>query len=94
MRGAADDAGAMAWVMARSWLKCRTSCPFRRRSTLWRRNCRHRMGHPSPQRLLQDIPRRASIGFTLTLAQCIPLPFNRFSTTSLLALSTHPLPMG
>ena len=27
-------------------------------------------------------------------AQCIPLPFRRASTTSLLARSTAPLPMG
>ena len=40
-------------------------------------------------------PRRsANMGSTCALAQCIPEPLSRASTTSLLALSTAPLPMG
>ena len=34
------------------------------------------------------------MGFTCSLAQCIPEPLSRASTTSLLALSTAPLPIG
>ena len=34
------------------------------------------------------------MGSTFFLAQCIPEPLSRASTTNLLALSTAPLPMG
>lgn len=38
------------------------------------------------------VPRSVTIKFPLALAQCIPLTFSRFSTTSLLALTTLSLP--
>ena len=51
-------------------------------------------GQASPHRPLQTSVRRANMGSTFFLAQCIPEPLSRASTTSLLALSTAPLPMG
>ena len=51
-------------------------------------------GQTSCHRPLQTTVRRATMGFTCSLAQCIPKPLSRASTTSLLALSTAPLPMG
>ena len=51
-------------------------------------------GQTSSHRSLQTTVRRANIGSTFCLAQCIPGPLSRASTTSLLALSTAPLPMG
>ena len=51
-------------------------------------------GQASAHRSEQATVRNATSGFTCERAQCIPLPFSRASTTSLLALSTLPLPMG
>ena len=51
-------------------------------------------GHSWAQRSLHTILRKPSIGFTWGHAQCITPPFNLASTTSLLPLSTTPLPMG
>ena len=45
-------------------------------------------GHTSPHRSLQTTVLRATMGFTCSLAQCIPEPLSRASTSSLLALST------
>ena len=52
------------------------------------------IGQACAHRSLQTILRKANIGLTCERAQCIPAPFNLASTTSLLALSTAPLPMG
>src|SRR5262249_55864895 len=48
----------------------------------------------SAQRSLQTAFRNVSSGLTLARLQCMPAPFRRASTTTLLALSTIPLPIG
>src|SRR5262249_49896555 len=51
-------------------------------------------GQASSQRSLQATLRKAAIGLTFPLAQCIPACFIRAWMTTLLALSTRPLPIG
>ena len=51
-------------------------------------------GQASSHRSLQAMFRKATMGSTFRRSQCIPAPFSLASTTSLLALSTIPLPMG
>src|SRR5258708_801368 len=51
-------------------------------------------GQTSAQRLVHATVRSATSGLTCWRAQCIPLPFSRTSTTTLLALSVLPLPIG
>jgi hypothetical protein len=51
-------------------------------------------GHTSAQRPLHATVRSATSGLTCARAQCMPLPFSRTSTTTLLALSVLPLPIG
>ena len=48
----------------------------------------------SSHRPEQSAPRSASSGLTLGSAHRRPAPFSRASTTTLLALSTMPLPIG
>jgi hypothetical protein len=50
--------------------------------------------HVCDQRSLQTASRSASKGLTFLRSQCIPGPFSRAWTTSLLALSTMPEPIG
>jgi hypothetical protein len=59
--------------------------------------CCHRFriaDQPSSQRSFQARLRMASMALTYSSAQRMPAPFRRLCTTSLLALSTLPLPMG
>ena len=65
-----------------------------RRCQAWCRACWAICGQASAHRSLQAMVRRATSGFTYGRAQCMPAPFSRLSTTTLLALSTLPLPMG
>ena len=78
LEGAGGTAGRRAWLRA-----CR-SAPHRAQMR----------AQLSVHRSLHAAARKATIGFTLARAQCIPLPLSRASTTSLFALSTIPLPMG
>src|SRR5918992_430207 len=82
---AARAASRAARRAARRW-RLRARASARRRALIW--------GQASSQRSAQTTVRRASIGSTLAGAQCIPLPFRRSWTTTLLALSTMPLPIG
>src|SRR3989442_8737597 len=50
--------------------------------------------HLSCQHSLHTALRKTSIGLTLGRAQCMPAPFKGASTTTLLALSTMPDPIG
>jgi hypothetical protein len=65
----------------------------RRASSFWCQVCRMSR-QPSIQRALQAKLRIANRGFTWLGSQRIPACFIRLCTTSLLALSTDPLPMG
>src|SRR5450756_3182265 len=77
-----------------------------RRASALSRHCARRRrtmsGQASAQRSEQTADRRETIGSMLLLAQCIPDPFHRTSTTSTagtvvpakLPLSTAPLPIG
>src|SRR5215210_7294973 len=80
-RAGSRAARRSAW----SW-RLRARASARRRAAIW--------GQASSQRSAQTTVRSASIGSTLAGAQCIPLPLSRSSTTTLLALSTMPLPIG
>jgi hypothetical protein len=67
------------------WARAATSC------------LRHRLrmaSQPSVQRSLQARLRMANMALTWLGPQRIPACFMRLCTTSLLALSTDPLPMG
>ena len=56
----------------------------------------------APHRFARNVEERRqgweAVGLQLMMVlarvQCIPTPLSRASTTSLLALSTHPLPIG
>jgi hypothetical protein len=60
----------------------------------WRRSQAALCVHACSQRSLQAALRKTSSGLTLGRAHCMPAPLSRASTTSLLALSTLPLPRG
>lgn len=77
----------VAWCR-RSWVYC--SRPR------WRRchSCFILCCQVSLQRSLHTALRKMSRGLTFSRFQCIPAPLSRASTTSLLAFSTSPEPMG
>src|SRR5215207_9888012 len=79
---AAEAAGPGPVMPAGGWARCA------------RRRVPAMTAHASAHRSEQTAPRNATIGVTLPAAQRRPAPFSRASTTSLLALSTMPLPMG
>src|SRR6187549_1187939 len=80
-RAAARVARCSAWSV-----RLRARALARRRAAI--------RGQASSQRSAQTMVRRASIGSTWAAAQCMPLPLRRAWTTTLLALSTMPLPIG
>jgi hypothetical protein len=73
---------------------CRCAVGWWRRRVSRSRRCLLAVSHVSCHRSLQTPLRKASIEFTFLRSHRIPVPLRRASTTSLLALSTIPEPIG